>query len=479
MDRRQREVQLELFDQEEMVRDRLKENYQAALEEVQGRILRMTRDPGIRPGDIRHPRYLRMLEAQLQTALHRLGDENVKDMAAYLDSAYRESYLGCLYGMHGNGVDLILRIDEAKVLRCINRETKEFRFDNRLYTNVRQLKETVKAEITRGFSTGMGYEWMARQISLKTSASFSRAYTIARTEGHRVTSEAEMDCMYAAKGKGADVAKEWVSTLDSVTRQTHVELDGQVRELEEAFVIPSTGAKAMYPGGFGLACEDVNCRCCMNQRARWNLGSEEYRYSRAAGEVVSIRSDVYREWKKRYTEVVKGAAATRSIIGGAADHEPPRYIGKVDITDSGEVGRTLAAFEAENRLLGYEKALVVTADGNVYECHGTEQDVYPDADLGDRLRGAVAVTHNHPMAHTEHSFSRQDCRLFEEYGLQTLRGVDGKYEYELTRAHDRVEGLKGVLELSPDDGRDEAVKDWASEKGYGYSRRKVNDQGTD
>lgn len=477
MDGRQREVQLELFNQEEMVRNRLKENYQEALKDVQERILQMTRDPGIRPGNIRHPKYLRMLEAQLQTVLHRLGDENVKDMTAYLDSTYREAYLGCLYGMHGNGVDLILRIDEAKVLRCINKETKEFRFDNRLYTNVKQLKETVKAEIARGFSTGRGYEWMARQISLKTSASFSRAYTIARTEGHRVTSEAEMDCMYAAKGKGADVVKEWVSTLDSVTRQTHVELDGQVRELEEEFEIPSTGARAMYPGGFGLACEDVNCRCCMNQRARWNLESEEYRYSRAAGEVVSIRSDIYREWKSRYTEVVKGATAARRILSGAEDHDPPRYVGRIDIADSGEIRRTLAAFEAENRLLGYEKALVVTVDGNVYECYGTAQSVYPDADLGDRLTGAI-VTHNHPVAYTEHSFSKQDCILFEDCNLQTLRGVDGKYEYELTRTHDRVEGLKGVLELSPEDGRDEAVKDWASEKGYGYSRRQVNDQGT-
>lgn len=320
MDGRQREVQLELFDKEEMVRDRLKENYQEALKDVQERILQMTKDPGIRPGNIRYPKYLGMLEAQLQTILHRLGDENVKDMTVYLDSAYREAYLGCLYGMHGNGVDLILRIDEDKVLRCIGKETKGFRFDNRIYENVNQLKKTVKAEIARGFSTGMGYEWMARQISLKTSASFSRAYTIARTEGHRVTSEAEMDCMYAAKGKGADVVKEWVSTLDSVTRQTHVELDGQVRELDEAFEIPSTGAKAMYPGGFGLACEDVNCRCCMNQRARWNLESEEYRYSRAAGEVVSIRSDIYREWKKTYNKV------TDFLIENAENSSAPETV---------------------------------------------------------------------------------------------------------------------------------------------------------
>lgn len=303
MEKRLREVQLELFNKEEMVLDKLKENYKAALKELQQRIKKMEGDPGFRAKDIRHPKYLRMLEAQLQTILYRLGDDNVKDMAEYLDSVYREAHLGCLYGMHGDGVDLILQVDEDKILRCINKETKEYRFDNRLYENVKELKKTVKAEITRGFSGGKGYEWIARRISLKAGISQNRAFTIARTEGHRVTSEAEMDCMAAAKEKGADVVKEWISTLDSVTRGTHVELDGQIRELEEEFVIPSSGARAMYPGGFGIASEDVNCRCCMNQRARWNLKSEEYRYSRAAGEVVSIRSDVYKEWKARYTKV--------------------------------------------------------------------------------------------------------------------------------------------------------------------------------
>ncbi|MCM1057723.1 MAG: phage head morphogenesis protein [Firmicutes bacterium] len=303
MEKRQREVQLELFNEEEMVKDRLKENYEAALKEVKNRIRQMSKDPEFRAKDIRHPKYLKMLEAQLETILHRLGSDNVRDMTGYLTDVYQEAFLGCLYKMHGDGVDLILMVDEDKVIRCINKETKEFRFDNRLYENVKQLKDTVKSELARGFSSGKGYEWMARQIALKTSASFSRAYTIARTEGHRVTSESEMDCMTAAKEKGADVIKEWTSTLDSVTRQTHAELDGQQRELEEEFEIPSSGARAMYPGGFGIAGEDVNCRCCMNQRARWNLASEEYRYSRAAGEVVSIKSDVYREWKERYNKI--------------------------------------------------------------------------------------------------------------------------------------------------------------------------------
>lgn len=481
MDRRQKEVQRELLDHEEKILNRLKENYRKALKDVRERIRKMEADPALEKDKIRHTKYQRMLEAQLETILHKLGDENVTDMTAYLDTAYREAYLGCLYGMHGDGVDLILCIDEGKIEKCIYKDTKDLKFSARIYERVDELKEASKSEIARGFSTGKDYAWIARQISLRAGTSLARMYTIARTEGHRVTSESEMDCMQAAKNKGADVAKEWISTLDSVTRQTHVELDGQIRELEEYFVIPSSGAKAMYPGGFGIACEDINCRCCMNQRARWNLDSEEYRYSRAAGEVVSIKSDVYREWKERYTNVISGLRPGKyGKDDGVDPHDPPVYLGKINMSDLAKIDQMLTSFEAENRNAKYEKALVILQDGNVYECYGTAQSVYPDADLGDKIKGSI-ITHNHPAEYTEYSFSSQDCSLFEGFELQVLRGVDKKYRYELTRLHNEVDELKSIFDIaySDDEARHEIVKGWAVEKGYGYSRRPADDKGAD
>lgn len=336
MDRRQKEVQAELLNHEEKIINRLKSNYTVALKDVRAKISRMEKDPGFPGKNIRHDKYQRMLEAQLETILHKLGDRSTQDMTAYLESVYTEAYLGCLYGMHGDGVDLILKIDEGKIEKCLNKDTKDLKFSARIYQNVDQLKGVVKEEISRGFSSGQDYAAIARQIALRAGTSYARMCTIARTEGHRVTSESEMDCMNEAKSKGADVVKEWVSTLDSVTRETHVELDGQIRELDEYFVIPSTGAKAMYPGGFGIASEDINCRCCMNQRARWNLQSEEYRYSRAKGEVVSIKSDVYKEWKEHYNKIVdfifekddgisaeKSADALQQVLQ-AIDRLPPQ-----------------------------------------------------------------------------------------------------------------------------------------------------------
>ena len=298
-----------LLDQEADIRKKLAKNYQEALKEVKSRILKMAEDPEFKGQKAMQAKYLLMLEAQLETILHKLGDTNVQDMTEYLKLVYQEAHLGCLYGLHQEGVGLVLQIDEDRVERSVSRKNAGMKFSKRLYRNAEELKETVKKEMARGFSTGKDYRSMAAQIALRTGISMKRAFTIARTEGLRVESESMQSCMEDAKEKGAEVVKEWCSTLDDVTRSTHRELDGQVREVEEEFEIPSTGNKAMYPGGFGIAKEDINCRCCVNQRARWALGSERYKYSRFSGDIVSIKSGEYKEWKEKYLHIVKEKAA--------------------------------------------------------------------------------------------------------------------------------------------------------------------------
>ena len=416
-------MQLELLDQEEKIIRQLKQNYRDALAEIKTKVRKMKESPSFQGKKAYQMKYQMMLEAQLQTILHKLGEQNVEDMTGYLDGVYREAYLGCLYGMHGDGVDLLLQVDETKVQKCINKDTKDLKFSQRLYENVDQLKDTVKAEIARGFSTGRDYASIARQISLKTGTSLARACIIARTEGHRVTSESEMDCMTTAKSKGADVVKEWISTLDSVTRATHVELDGQVRELDEEFVIPSSGARAMYPGGFGIAKEDIQCRCCMNQRARWNLDSEEYRYSRAAGEVVSIKSDSYREWKGKYSRYIADLGRKVSFP------EAVLQIKGIDRAVKEELDKALGKLQNEYdiRLNGIyvepaeERDIFVTGyhDGIMDMVVNQNADFIKIQSLLDirYSRGYFAgKTFEDYIAHEmAHCMCYQDCRTDEEY----------------------------------------------------------------
>lgn len=387
MDKYQKQVQLELLGHEEKNKKRLAANYKGALKEIKKKLSDIMESSDIEERKHSRAKWGRMLEAQLSTILNKLGEKNVSDMTQYLDSVYREAYLGCLYGMHQDGVGLIIQIDEDKVERSLNRETERLKFSQRLYENADKLKQDVKEEIARGFSAGRDYISVARQISLRAGVSIGRACTIARTEGHRITEESRLDCMKEAVSKGAETVKQWDSTLDDKTRGTHRELDGQVREVDEPFEIPSTGAKAMYPGGFGIAKEDINCRCVMITRARWALDDEEYKYSRSAGAVVSIKSDVYKEWKglyNKYADILFSNTEGRTTLDNAANYAkliqaisklPPKS--QLAMLDAKyEFGGNRCYCDVKNRIIRYSDKVT---DKELYHemGHLLEKDMFP------------------------------------------------------------------------------------------------------
>lgn len=100
-----------------------------------------------------------------------------------------------------------------------------------------------------------------------------RAKTIARTEAHRIYEASSEDARQQAKAAGAKVMKQWDATLDGKTRDNHRQLDGTIVEVDGYFTID--GKKAKYPGSFGNAAEDCNCRCAALTRAKWALDQEE------------------------------------------------------------------------------------------------------------------------------------------------------------------------------------------------------------
>lgn len=85
-----------------------------------------------------------------------------------------------------------------------------------------------------------------------------RVARIAETEVTKLTGFAGQEAIAQA---GLE-QKEWLSTLDGSTRDTHSALDGQRVATTGKFRSPS-GAEATHPGAFGVASEDVNCRCAV------------------------------------------------------------------------------------------------------------------------------------------------------------------------------------------------------------------------
>lgn len=96
-----------------------------------------------------------------------------------------------------------------------------------------------------------------------TRAEVERSDVIAETEVRRSSMFATKEAM---KQSGIVVQNEWLSTMDGRAREEHLAMDEQKREIDKPFESVSgryAGARTMYPGGFGIAELDINCRCAI------------------------------------------------------------------------------------------------------------------------------------------------------------------------------------------------------------------------
>ena len=286
MNKQQLEVERQILENEKQVLKELKSSYAKALAEIKSRIRNLSSDE-MTQSKIYQKQYQEYLEKQLQAIIDLLSADNVKSIDDYLVKTYQDSFIGTLYNMQNKGVPFVMAINQEAVIKSISKKTEDFQLSKTLYQNAEELKKTIKAEITRGMSQASTYNEMAKKIALDSEADLKKAYRIVRTEGGRVSSEARFECMKRAKANGADVVKQWDSTIDSRTRKNHAKLDGQIKEIEDLFEI--NNHSAMYPHDFGIAEEDINCRCVILERARWAIEDDDSFTKVVDGDIVEFK----------------------------------------------------------------------------------------------------------------------------------------------------------------------------------------------
>lgn len=306
MNKRQLEVQKVQASDEAQVIKQLKRVYTQAKKDCEAKIRELSSRSDMEnlQSIVFQKQYQEILKNQIDVVLNTLNNNSFTTIADYLSASYENGFLGTLYDLQGQGVPLIFPINQEEVVQALQVDSKISQgLYQRMGEDTDKLKESIRAELSRGTANGESWNQIAVHIASSMNSpfnkAFSRAINIARTEGHRVTQEATYHCQHRAKAKGADVVKQWDSTLDGATRPTHIELDGQIREIDDAFEV--AGHNALYPGAFGIASEDCNCRCCLLQRARWALSEEEY-YTKWDGnknELVRIKSENYDEFKEQ------------------------------------------------------------------------------------------------------------------------------------------------------------------------------------
>ena len=303
MNKRQKIVQQQFLDNEEAVLKRLKQVYGESLKTIDGRIEKLMKRFDPETGDLPQSavyqiKYQKMLKGQIEDILTKLQTDEYLTVADYLDKCYEDGFVGTLFDLQGQGVPMAFPLDQEAMVRAVQLDSK---ISQGLYTklgeDVALLKKKITAQVSRGIATGMSFQQVAKQLAGYTNIGYNRAVRIARTEGHRIQCQSTMDACYTAKDKGADVVKQWNAALDARTRESHAMVDGEIRELDEKF---SNGLR--FPGDpSGKAAEVINCRCALNQRARWALSGGITKMNNFTKQFETFESpEAYNEFKKAF-----------------------------------------------------------------------------------------------------------------------------------------------------------------------------------
>lgn len=151
-------------------------------------------------------------------------------------------------------IDINFNLENPRAKKFIGKKTEKF---------AKEVNETTAKELTKtlreGFSEGESVSKLASRIKkVYDKADSSRAIVIARTE---IIASSNAGSLEGMKQSGVVKKKEWLSSRDDRVRDSHVSpLDGQEAKLNENFT-SNDGNDAQHPGGFGVAAEDVQCRC--------------------------------------------------------------------------------------------------------------------------------------------------------------------------------------------------------------------------
>ena len=485
------EVQQSLLDSEEAAIKELEKQYAMALADINQKVKLFQADIDLldqalsqdglddatkallqsrKRSKIYQQQYQKALQGQISSILDKMHGDNYATIDKYLHSCYETGYIGTMYDIAKQGIPVIVPIDQAAAVKAILTDSKvSGGLYNRLGVDVGKLKKTITQEISRGIATGMGYGDIARNIRNVSGAPMSRTKTIARTEGHRIQQTSAVNAQQKAKAKGADVLKQWDASLDGRTRDSHRQVDGEIKELDEKF---SNGL--MFPGDpNGGAAEVVNCRCTSNTRARWALDESELETLKQRAEYFGLdKTKDFEDYKKKYLPASEQITFQQE---GEKASPPKEYDGVFDdfeeLNLAKEEKTALVQLQSLANSDGNEHGTVI-ANGKItaYVSSGLPDAVKISVDgLGDGLTVLHSHTNATPPSATD--FRRLLDRRIEKIGVIGYNGdvfmayIGDGIVPEINEFDDVVKSIANEVNMSMID--DPNFYDWTiPEKNY-------------
>lgn len=405
MNKREKEVIQYQLDSEKEVLEQLTKHYQRALDDI-NRKIRILQSDELTQSRVYRIEYQKALKLQVEGILEKLHSDEYTTIQQFLSHSYTDAFVGTIYDFFGQGVPFIIPIDNNAAVKAVITDSKisESLYET-LGVDTKNLKNSIRSEITRGIASGMSYSEIARNLSAYAKAPLSRAKTIVQTEAHRIQQASKYDAQKQAVSRGANVVKQWNSTLDGKTRSSHRRLDGQIREVDEYFEID--GKKAKYPGDFGDPAEDCNCRCQLLQRARIALDESELQTLKDRAEYFGLdKTDDFEDFKKKYLGITNEWSSADVDAKEQLNVDSRDDLGSIVTRGTTKIKQGFSAFPEDDIL--YDRIKCVEPDGNKYDVamHGSSTAVAfggTQANMSPRLLASI-------IRHSE-GYNGQEVRL--------------------------------------------------------------------
>lgn len=184
--------------------------------------------------------------AQIDKASYQLANNILPDVYAANYNAISSNAVPMGYAFH--------IVDARTVTNLATR-------DIQLLIDTRWNRRRLNAEILQGIIKGEPMSAIAKRLMPYVENNKVAAIRNARTAVTSAENKGRYDSMIDANADGIVVIKEWISTEDSRTRESHKEINGEVKLVDQAF---TNGL--MYPADpSGDGAEVYNCRCTMGE----------------------------------------------------------------------------------------------------------------------------------------------------------------------------------------------------------------------
>lgn len=127
MNKREKEILQNELKNEKTVLNQIKAVYQRALADIEAKIQKMQARIMLNAEDtaaVYQKQFQEALKMQVSAILDNLNSNQYDKILDYLELCYEDGYIGIMYDLQGQGIPLILPINQENVVTAIQHDTK-------------------------------------------------------------------------------------------------------------------------------------------------------------------------------------------------------------------------------------------------------------------------------------------------------------------------------------------------------------------